>query len=99
MKESIISTLERHAPEIEKRVKGKSSPWLNREIKKEMNHRDQLLRKAKKSNLDTDWAAYKKKRNYVTNAIKRCRNFFYDQKRIENNNLKSYGKPLKRFFQ
>ena len=98
MKETLISTLERHAPEIEKRVKGKSSPWLNREIKKEMNHRDQLLRKAQKSNLDTDWAAYKQKRNYVTNAIKRCRKNFYDQKLIESNTSEKLWKTIKEVF-
>ena len=73
MKHTLVSTLNKHAPMIEKRVKGKSCPWLSKEVKNEMNIRDRLLRKVRKTNLDTDWACYKKKRNYVTNAIKRCK--------------------------
>ena len=60
MKEVLLSTLNKHAPIIRKRIKGKVSPWLDKNIKKEMNHRDILLRKARKTNLDTDWAAYKR---------------------------------------
>ena len=33
-----------YAPFTEKRVKGKKSPWLSREIKNPMNNRDKLLR-------------------------------------------------------
>ena len=73
VKNILVSTLDKHAPMIEKQVKGKSCPWLSKQVKTEMNLRDGLLRKARKSNLDADWklcekfdkALYKKKRNYV----------------------------------
>ena len=43
---------DRHAPSIQKKVKGRPCKWLTRELKKEMNNRVRQLRKAKKSNSD-----------------------------------------------
>ena len=54
-----LSNTSNNAPFIDKKVKGKSSPWLNGNIKREMNERDKLLRNARKSNSDLDWSAYK----------------------------------------
>ena len=45
---------ETHATHIEKRVKGRSCPWLNIDTKKLMNRRDQKLRKARKSKTNDD---------------------------------------------
>ena len=50
-----------HAPLISKRIKGKISPWLNRDIKKEMNSRDALQRKFRKTRSRTDFKNFKKK--------------------------------------
>ena len=43
------TTFNKHAPLINKRVKGRSCPWLNHEIKTKMNERDKVLRKYRKS--------------------------------------------------
>ena len=51
-------------------MKGKPCPWLTQSIKNEMNFRDNLLRKARKSKKESDWLTYKKKKNHVNNLIK-----------------------------
>ena len=53
----------RHAPTIQKNVKGRPCKWLNRELKKEMNNRYGQLRKASKLNSENDWSSYKRLRN------------------------------------
>ena len=62
-----------HAPFLQKRIKGKKSPWLSCEVKKFMNDHDKHLRKARKSKNEPDWVAYKPLRNYCTNLIKRSK--------------------------
>ena len=48
MKSILKDTIDRHAPFVTKRFKGKKSPWMSKEIKRLMNIRDQLYRKARK---------------------------------------------------
>ena len=53
---SILSnTLDRHDPVVQKTVKGKPSRWLTEEVKRHMNIRDQLSRKAQKYGRPVDW--------------------------------------------
>ena len=58
-----------NAPNIEKKVKGRPCPWLNKSIKSKMNERDKILRKARKTNLENDWLLYKKLRNRCNNLL------------------------------
>ena len=51
---------DKHAPIVEKRAKGRPCKWLTSEVKTEMNHRDKALRKARKTNIASDWLKYKK---------------------------------------
>ena len=45
----------RHAPVIQKRVRGiDNCPWLNRDIKYDIRQRDYLVKKARKTNLSED---------------------------------------------
>ncbi|XP_066929954.1 uncharacterized protein [Clytia hemisphaerica] len=75
-------TLNNHAPIITKRIKGKPSPWMTEDLKKQMNTRDQLNRRAKKSRNNYDWQSYRRKKNFVKNEIIRAkRNHF--KKRTE----------------
>ena len=55
MKSILKDTTARHAPFVTKRVKGKKSPWMSKEIKRHMNIPDQLYRKAHKSKKHLDW--------------------------------------------
>ena len=77
-------TLDNYAPFITKNIKGKPSPWITTELTKEMNIRDQLLRKARKTNKTEDWKSYKRKRNYIKNEIQRSKRNYYKSKLEEN---------------
>ena len=50
------NAFDNHAPLILKTVKGK---WLTPTIKKNLNLRDRLLRKARKTGNENDWSTYK----------------------------------------
>ena len=62
---------------IRKKVKGRLVPWLTPEVKREMNTRDKLLRKARHTNREIDWSSYKRQRNRVTNLVKKYKNRYY----------------------
>ena len=69
---SILSrNIDEHAPFIKKRVKGRLCPWLTKDLKKELNLRDKLLRKARLSKSDCDWSTYKCQRNRVNNLVRK----------------------------
>ena len=48
-KQTLTNIINRHAPLIEKKVRGRDCPWLTYEIKEKMYERDHLLKKARKS--------------------------------------------------
>ena len=70
MKNALLDIFEKHAPIVEKRVKGRFCPWLSTEIHQLMNDRDKSLKKARKSNAAYDWKAYRKLRNKCTYEIR-----------------------------
>ena len=74
----------KNAPWISKRVKGRYCPWLSEDVKRHMNERDQLLRKARKSNKTSDWKTYKQKKNACTKFIRKARNT-YQRDMLEQN--------------
>ena len=51
-----------HAPLIKKRIRGKPCPWIDDSLKREMNKRDCLLRKARSANDESSWNDYKKQK-------------------------------------
>ena len=79
-------TINRHVPFVTKRVKGKKSAWMSKEIKRHMNIRDQLYRKARKSKKQLDWVSYKRKRNFVKNEIQRTKKTFTSKELRDNSN-------------
>ena len=92
-------TIDRHAPFISKRIKGKPSPWITDKLKKEMNARDKLMRKARKTKNELDWDSYRRKRNFVNNEIKRSKRTYYKIKLQENaNKPEKFWKFIKEIF-
>ena len=92
-------TLDNHAPFVTKRIKGKPSPWITKDLKKHMNTRDQLRRRAKKSGKTDDWQIYSRKRNFVKNEISRAkRHHFKNQLRENANNPDRFWKVIKDVF-
>lgn len=91
--------LNSHAPLIEKRIKGKISPWLNDEIKTEMNKRDSLLRKYRKSLNILDHENFKKQRNKVNNLVKKAKSQYHQKELNESaSNPEKFWKKIKSIF-
>ena len=65
--------IDKHAPLISKKVKGRLCPWLTRDVRKEMNLRDGLLRKACRTNQEIYWSSYKRQCNRVFCLVKKCK--------------------------
>ena len=87
VKKILTEIIDRYAPFVTKKVKGKSCPWLTAEVKAEMNQRDRLLRKFRKTKCTYDWKSFTRKRNYVNNLIHRSKKTYY-QKLLNENSLK-----------
>ncbi|CAB4015644.1 Hypothetical predicted protein [Paramuricea clavata] len=88
-----------HAPIVEKRVKGKPCEWLDDTVKKEMNKRNQLLRRARKSNDESIWREYKKQRNKCNNDVKKAKASYHH--RVLNDtrlNPRKFWKAIKSIF-
>ena len=52
----ILTEIFNHAKIIERKVKGRKYPWIGDDVKKLMNQRDQVLRKARKTKSENDWS-------------------------------------------
>ena len=75
---------------MEKRVKGKPC-WLTSDIRKVMNERDQVLRKARRTRSENTWSTYKRLRNSCNNMMKQARSK-YHKNMISENFLDPFGK-------
>ena len=80
----IKETLDQYAPFVTKQIKGKPSPWISKNLSKEMNTRDQLLQKAHKIKKTADWISYKRKRNFVKNEVQRSKRNYHKSQLDEN---------------
>ena len=65
---------------MKKRIREKPCPWMNINLKRHMNIKDQLLRKSRKTKKDDDIQSYKRKRNEVNIMIKKMKNSY--QKKV-----------------
>lgn len=98
-KNILSSTLDRHAPVVQKTVNGKPSPWLTEEVKRHMNVRDQLNRKAQKHGRPVDWQNFRRKKNFVINEIKRSKkNYFKNQLKENYKKSDKLWDTIKRIF-
>ena len=88
-----------HAPLIEKKIRGKDNPWLTSSIKQKINTRDYHLRKARRTNSEIDWSAYKRHRNDVTYCIRSSKANYYRNLLRENiSNPKDFWKQIKKSY-
>ena len=97
-KSAFLKVADRHAPLIQKRVRGVDNcPWMTGQIKKDIRQRDYFLKKARKSSRDEDWLAYKSMRNRVTNSVKRAKQR-YNKKLIDNHkdDTKAFRRTMKK---
>ena len=97
MKSILKDAIDSHAPFVTKRVKGKKSPWMLKEIRRHMNIPDQLYRKARKSKKQLDWISYKRKGNFVKNEIQRTKkNFISKELRDTSNKPNKFWNTVKK---
>ena len=73
LKELLVNVANTHAPFTTKTIKGKLCPWLNEDIKHEMNYRDALNWKAQKTKTKENWEVYKLQKSRVNNIIKNAK--------------------------
>ena len=97
---NLKNIFDRHAPIFEKRVKGKPCEWINEAIKKELNKRDNLLRKARGRKSEADWEEYKRQRNKCNNMIKKAKSKHYQNMLNEEQNVnpKKFWKTIKSIY-
>ena len=99
----VASVIDEIAPIKEVRVKSNSQDWFDAEINEEIERRDKLLTKFKKSRSHSDNENYKKSRNKVQRMIKDKKKNFVSGKLNDNigkpkelwKSLKSLGLPSK----
>ena len=77
LKEILHYYINKHAPMITKKVKGRLCPWMTTKVKQEMNIRDKLLRRARRTKAENDWSIYKRQRNNVTSLVKKVKNNYF----------------------
>ena len=95
----VQKTINRHAPLVKKRVKGRDCPWLSTEVKVTMNNRDKILRKARKTRKEEDWKTYRQLKNRCNNMIKHAKRKYYDNLFRENSKTPSkFWKTIKKIF-
>ena len=84
------------APLVEKKVRGRNTPWLSSKIKNVMKERDYFYRKARMTNSELNWSRYKSS-NQVTMMIRKAK-ANYNKKIIEENsdNPKNFWKAVKK---
>ena len=77
------SLFDNFAPKLQKIVKGKTSPWITNNIKKELNHHDSLMSKFRKSRNKTDHENFKRQRSKVNIIVRKAKNQNYQNQLSE----------------
>ena len=68
------SIVDQHAPLRQKRVKRKSQPdWFSKILEDVLKKRDKLLYRARQSQSDSDWSAFRKAKNKATNLLRKTK--------------------------
>ena len=91
-------SFDQHAPFATKRTNTNISPWLTVGLKNEMDYKDALQRKFRKSKTTENYEKYKRQRNKVNNLVKRAKQNY--SKNLQDENSKSttsFWKTLKHF--
>ena len=74
--ETVKLIFDKHAPYAEKKVKGKSCPWMYHNLRKAMIDRNRMLRKARKTKSTDYWNIYKRLLNICSNKLKSAKSSF-----------------------
>lgn len=91
--EFVILLFDKHAPLKRIRVSQKQHPWITDVIKIMMVHRDEALKRANKTKLDTHRQYYRELKNLVNSSLKREKAAFFNY--YVNKNIKKPQKMWK----
>ena len=69
-KKAFLAIIDKHAPTIRYRVRGRDNPWFNDSIATAIRERNEAWIKAKRNNTDKCWLNYRVLRNKCTRLIK-----------------------------
>ena len=89
--QNICKIADSHAPFISIRVKGKSEPWVNEELRSAIKHRDHLHKVSSISKDSSDWKRFKIARNKVNKLKSSVKGKYYNDKIVD---LKQKPKEL-----
>ena len=85
-----------HVPLREVKIKQDSLPWVNRDIRREMNTRFKLLKSFKGPQSSSHlWNKYKESRNKVTYLLRKAETEYWREKFCESKNSKEFWKTVK----
>ena len=76
-KDIFLNIVDKHGPKRVMRVKNKPAPWLNSQLKEEMNERDWLKKKASETQRPDVWKANKSKTLTVNKKVKKTKKDYY----------------------
>ena len=88
-KSNFLAVAEKHAPIRQRRVKREHKPWLTKEIKRLMYHRDYLRRQSVRFTSSTHNEAYKRCKNKLNKLIKTTKEEYFKTKLSNANNSKN----------
>ena len=77
-KDLFLSVCDKHAPVKTKRTRPTKSPWITTILKKRMNVRDRLKKKAIKTENTSIWNQFRKLENQVNQEIKSAKKAYYN---------------------
>ena len=90
--------LSNHVKERKVKVRTESNPWMNSEIRKQMNHRYKLLVLAQKTNKGSlQWTIYKQARNKCTALLRKAKSDYWKSKFDNSNSTKEFWSLVKSF--
>ena len=78
LKDIFMSTLNFHAPERKKTVRGNQAPFVNQKLSKAIMHRSKLKNRYNKNPNELNKINYKKQRNFCVNLLRREKKKYYD---------------------
>ena len=83
LKNKFLKIADKHAPSKVRKVKSVYTPWFSKDIRKQVNHRDYLNKKAIQTNSPAYHCAFKRAKNNVNKIIKTAKSNYHQ--RNENN--------------
>ena len=80
------------------KVRAKNEPWVTRDIRKALNNRFELFKKAIKLGKNTSaWSEYKTMKNYCTKLIRTCKTTYWKLEFQKCTNAKSFWNTVNKF--